>query len=128
MRGRLLVATVLSPAVGFALVAYAQQPVPSQMTPMKEEIMGQMAMPMTTGSLRVISPNNGARIMTTDIPVGVAVSNFRIAGEAEGQPYVPSEGHTHAMVDGMTMGKLFNAYTTPDFPCRDAALHPASTD
>jgi hypothetical protein len=106
---------VLSATVGLVLAAHAQQPMPSQMAPMKGEMKGEMAMATTTGSLRVISPVNRARITSTDIPVRVAVSNFTIAGEAEGRPDVPNEGHIHVMVDGMTMGKLFNAYTTPAF-------------
>ena len=120
MNRRLFAVSVLSPAVGLALAAYAQHPMPGQMAPMK----GEMAMPTTTGSLRVISPANGARITTTDIPVRVAVSNFRVSSANVGRPDVPNEGHIHVMVDGMTMGKLFNFYTTPDFTLLGRGLTP----
>lgn len=120
MNRRLFAVSVLSPAVGLALAAYAQHPMPGQMAPMK----GEMAMPTTTGSLRVISPANGARITTTDIPVKVAVSNFRVSSANVGRPDVPNEGHIHVMVDGMTMGKLFNFYTTPDFTLLGRGLTP----
>jgi hypothetical protein len=116
MRGPLLVAS----AVGLALAAHAQQQMQGQMAPMK----GEMAMPTTTGSLRVIAPANGARITTSDITAKVAVSNFRVSGEAAGRPDVPNEGHIHVMVDGMTMGKLFNFYTTPDFTLPRRGLAP----
>ena len=67
--------SVLSSAVGLALAAYAQQ-MQAQMTPMKGEMKGEMAMPTTTGSLRVLSPRNGQRITTNNIPVRVAVSKL----------------------------------------------------
>jgi hypothetical protein len=41
-----------------------------------------------------------------------------------GRPDVPNEGHIHLMVDGMTMGKLFNFYTTPDFTLPGRGLTP----
>ena len=120
MNRRLFAVSVLSPAVGLALAAYAQHPTPGQMAPMK----GEMAMPTTTGSLKVIAPANGARITTTDIPVKVAVSNFRVSSANVGRPDVQNEGHIHVMVDGMTMGKLFNFYTTPDFTLLGRGLTP----
>ena len=126
MNRGLFAVSVLSPAVGLALAAYAQQ-MQAQMAPMKGEIKGEMAMPTTTGSLRVASPANGARITTTDIPAKVAVSNFRVSAADAGRPDAPNEGHIHVMVDGMTMGKLFNFYTTPTSPCRDGASHPVNT-
>ena len=124
MRGRIFVVSVLSPAVGVALAAAAQQPPKHEpMAPMKGE-MKEMPMPTTTGSLRVISPANGARITTTDIPARVAVSNFKVSAAAAGRPDVEGEGHIHVMVDGMTMGKLFNFYTTPDFTLPGRGLTP----
>jgi hypothetical protein len=91
---------------------------------MKGEMKGEMAMPTTTGSLRVVSPANGARITATDIPARVAISNFRVSAADAGRPDVPNEGHIHVMVDGMTMGKLFNFYTTPDFTLPGRGLTP----
>lgn len=124
MNRRLIVMSALSSAVGLALAAYAQQPMQGQMAPMKGEMKGEMAMPTTTGSLRVVSPANGARITTIDIPAKVAVSNFRVSAANVGRPDVPNEGHIHVMVDGMTMGKLFNFYTTPDFTLLGRGLTP----
>jgi hypothetical protein len=71
--------------VGLALAAYAQQ-MQSQMVPMKGEMKDEVAMPTTTGSLKVVSPANGARITATDIPVRVAVSNFRVSAADAGRP------------------------------------------
>jgi len=123
MNRGLFAVSVLSSAVGLALAAYAQQ-MQSQMAPMEGEMKGEMAMPTTTGSLRVVSPTNGARITATDIPVRVAVSNFRVPAADAGRPDAPNEGHIHVMVDGMTMGKLFNFYTTPDFTLPGRGLTP----
>ena len=82
--------SLLSSAVGLALAAYAQQ-MQSQMAPMEGEMKGEMAMPTTTGSLRVVSPANGAQITTTDIPARVAVSNFRVSAADAGRPDVSNE-------------------------------------
>jgi hypothetical protein len=54
----------------------------------------------------------------------VAVSNFQVSSANVGRPDVPNEGHIHVMVDGMTMGKLFNFYTTPDFTLPGRGLTP----
>ena len=99
MNRGLFAVSVLSPAVGLALAAYAQQ-MQSQMVPMKGEMKDEVAMPTTTGSLKVVSPANGARITTTDIPARVAVSNFRVgrgcqpAGRSERRAY-PRHGRRH---------------------------------
>jgi hypothetical protein len=113
----------LSSAVGLALAAYAQQQMQGQMAPMK----GETAMPTTTGSLRVVSPASGARITTTDMPVRVAVSNFRVSEANVGRPDVPNEGHIHIMVDGMTMGSCSISIQRPISPCRGGALHRVNT-
>jgi hypothetical protein len=83
-----------------------------------------MAMPTTKGSLQVLSPANGQLITTADIPAKVAVSNFRISRENVGRPDVDGEGHIHVMLDGMTMGKLFNFYTAPDFTLEGRGITP----
>jgi plastocyanin len=74
--------------------------------------------------LRVISPTEGARITSTDIPVQVEVSNFRLSAEDVGLPDVEGEGHIHVMIDGMNMGVLFNFYTTPTFTLLGDAIAP----
>ncbi len=74
--------------------------------------------------LRVISPAEGARITTTDIPVQVEVSNFKLSAEDVGLPDVDGEGHIHVMIDGMSMGVLFNFYTTPTFTLLGDAITP----
>ena len=74
--------------------------------------------------LRVISPAEGAPITTTDIPVQVEVSNFKLSAEDVGLPDVDSEGHIHVMIDGMNMGVLFNFYTTTSFTLHGAGISP----
>jgi hypothetical protein len=85
---------------------------------------GEMNMPATKGSLRVISPTEGEKIATTDIPAQVAVSNFDVSAAHAGMPDVDGQGHVHVMLDGMTMGVLFNFYTTPSFTLPGRAMAP----
>jgi hypothetical protein len=66
-------------------------------------------------SLTIISPQNGATITSTDIPVAVQVSNFSLSASHVGLPDKDGEGHIHVMLDGMNMGVLFNFYTAPTF-------------
>jgi hypothetical protein len=123
MIGRQFGASILSSAVWFILAGCAQQgsataaqePAKPQMAAAPMPMTGEMAMPTTMGSLRVLSPRNGQRITTDNIPVRVAVSNFTLSRDQVGRPDVTGEGHIHVMVDGMTMGKLFNFYTAPNF-------------
>ena len=75
-------------------------------------------------SIKVMSPADGATVTTTDIPVTVAVANFNLAPLAAGMPDKAGEGHIHVMVDGMTMGVLFNFYTTTSFTLPGTALKP----
>ena len=75
-------------------------------------------------AIRIISPTEGARITTTDIPVQVDVSNFKLSAENVGLPDVDGEGHIHVMLDGMNMGVLFNFYTTPTFTLLGDAITP----
>jgi hypothetical protein len=90
---------------------------------------GTHAMPMmrTKGSLTVISPKEGQKITTTDIPAQVAVSNFKVSSEHVGMPDVEDEGHIHVMLDGMNMGVLYNFYTTPTFTLPGQAMTPGPT-
>jgi plastocyanin len=74
--------------------------------------------------LRIISPAEGARITSTDIPVQVEVSNFKLSADDVGLPDVDGEGHIHVMIDGMNMGVLFNFYTTPTFTLLGDAITP----
>ncbi len=89
-----------------------------------QEKTGEMAMPTTKGSLQVVSPSEGQKIDTTDIPVQVAVSNFKVSSDHVGMPDVDGEGHIHVMLDGMNMGVLFNFYTTPEFTLPGRAVTP----
>jgi len=79
---------------------------------------------MTKGSLKVVSPIDGQKITTTDIPAQVAVSNFKVSAAHVGMPDVDGEGHIHVMLDGMNMGVLFNFYTTPKFTLLGRAMTP----
>src|SRR5215472_11401791 len=75
-------------------------------------------------AIKVMSPAAGAKITSTDIPVTVEVANFKIAPLAVGLPDKAGEGHIHVMIDGMTMGVLFNFYTTPNFTLPGQGLTP----
>jgi plastocyanin len=74
--------------------------------------------------LRVVSPPEGARITSIDIPVQVEVSDFKVSAADVGLPDVDGEGHIHVMIDGMSMGVLFNFYTTPTFTLLGDAITP----
>ena len=120
---RLIAASALSTAVGLALTGCttgAQAPASAKGGTTGHE----MAMATTKGSLKVISPKEGQRITTTDIPIQVAVSNFNVSAAHVGQPDVDGEGHIHVMLDGMTMGVLFNYYTTPEFTLPGRGITP----
>ena len=84
----------------------------------------EMSMPSTSGSLKVVSPKNGQKITTTDIPVRVKVSDFKLSPKNVGLPDAEGEGHIHVMLDGMNMGVLFNMYTAPKFTLPGQAITP----
>jgi len=107
----------LIPALAFAGCT-AQEPKVAQ------ETNGEMAMPTTKGSLKVLSPKEGEKLTATDIPAQVAVSNFKVSADHVGMPDVDGEGHIHVMLDGMNMGVLFNFYTTPAFTLPGRAMTP----
>ncbi len=111
-----IVPAFLTAVVGLALSVHAYgQEMPS----------GQgMSMPSTSGSLKVISPKNGQKITTTDIPVSVQVSGFKLSPKHVGLPDAEGEGHIHVMLDGMNMGVLFNMYTAPKFTLPGQAITP----
>lgn len=75
-------------------------------------------------SLVVLSPSEGDRITSTDIPVQVQVSNFTLSSADVGRPDRNGEGHIHVMLDGMNMGVLFNFYTTPTFTLPGQGIRP----
>jgi LPXTG-motif cell wall-anchored protein len=75
-------------------------------------------------AIKVMSPAAGAKITSTDIPVTVEVANFKLAPLAVGLPDKAGEGHIHVMIDGMTMGVLFNFYTTPSFTLPGTGIAP----
>jgi hypothetical protein len=115
MKRYLRIVPALSAAVGLVLSmqAYGQ------------EMSGdQMSMPSTSGSLTVVSPKNGQKIATTDIPVSVQVSDFKLSPKHVGLPDAEGEGHVHVMLDGMNMGVLFNMYTAPKFTLPGRAITP----
>ncbi len=75
-------------------------------------------------SIKIISPTDGQKITTTDISIVVEVSNFVISADHVGMPDKEGEGHIHVMLDGMTMGVLFNFYTTPNFTLHGDGISP----
>jgi hypothetical protein len=77
-----------------------------------------------TGSIKVTSPKEGEKITSTDIPVKVEVSAFKVSADHVGMPDVDGEGHIHVMLDGDNMGVLFNFYTTPEFTLPGDAIKP----
>lgn len=81
-------------------------------------------MPMSKGSLKVLSPADGAKVTTGDIPVTVSVANFKLSPKHIGMPNVDGEGHIHVMLDGMNMGVLFNAYASNSFTLPGRAMTP----
>ena len=123
-RSPVLPLLALIPALAFAGCTAQKQPQVAQKP--AGETAGEMAMPTTKGSLKVVSPNEGQKITTTDIPAQVAVSNFTVSSAHVGMPDVDGEGHIHVMLDGMTMGVLFNVYTTPTFTLPGRAMTPGS--
>lgn len=78
-------------------------------------IAAETHMMTTKGSIKVISPKSGQTVTTTDIPVKVAISKFKISKSHVGMPDRNGEGHIHVMLDGMNMGVLYNFYTSPQF-------------
>lgn len=88
------------------------------------EMHGNMPMPTTNGSLKIVSPAEGQKITGNDIPVRVAVSNFNVSSAHVGMPDTQDEGHIHVMLDGMNMGVLYNFYTTPEFTLPGRAMTP----
>lgn len=115
-RHRQIVALFSTALLGLALSVQAHA---EEMSP------GQgMSMPSTSGSLKVISPKNGQKITTTDIPVRVEVTGFKLSPEQVGLPDAKGEGHIHVMLDGMNMGVLFNMYAAPRFTLPGQAITP----
>jgi hypothetical protein len=111
-----IVPALLTAVVGLALSMHAYG---------QDMSSGQgMSMPSTSGSLKVISPKNGQKITTTDIPVSVKVSDFKLSPKHVGLPDTAGEGHIHVMLDGMSMGVLFNMYTAPKFTLPGQAITP----
>lgn len=116
-------ALVASTALIGAGVALGQG-APMKDMPMKGMPMKEMPMPMTKGSLKVLSPAEGAKVTTTDIPVKVSVANFKLSPKHIGMPNVDGEGHIHVMLDGMNMGVLFNAYASKSFTLPGRSITP----
>ncbi len=77
-----------------------------------------------TPSLTVLSPQDGETVVNTDIPVVLQVNNFALSAANVGLPDKEGEGHVHVMLDGMTMGVLFNFYTTPSFTLPGQGIRP----
>lgn len=107
-----------------AIVVAAVSAAVSLYVPAMTTVAGEMHMASTKGSLKVISPKSGEKITTTDIPVQVKVSNFKLSSDHVGMPDVPEEGHIHVMLDGMSMGVLFNFYTSPKFALPGRGIKP----
>ncbi len=80
-----------------------------------------MAMPAVT----VEAPVQGATITGETIDVSVQPSNFLLECDNVGKPGLPTnQGHIHAMVDGMDMAHLINAYCSNHFSLSTKGLKP----
>lgn len=115
---RLFAVSLLSTVVGLAAAGCTERV--SAQTGMP----GGMHMAETNGVMKVVSPQEGSRVATIDIPVKVDVSNFKLSPEHVGMPDVKDEGHIHVMLDGMNMGVLFNFYTAPNFTLPGRGIAP----
>lgn len=118
------VSTILATA-GLALVGCSQPGAAQNAMPMADS-HGGMPMAETQGTLKVISPANGSRITSTNIPVHVAVSHFKLSSAHVGLPDAKDEGHIHVMLDGMNMGVLFNFYAAPHFTLPGQGITPGT--
>jgi len=116
MKRHMRIAPALSIAVGLVLTVQAH----GQGMSAGQE----MSMPSTTGSLKVSSPKDGQKITTTDIPIRVKISDFKLSSKHVGLPDAEGEGHVHVMLDGMNMGVLFNFYTASKFTLPGQAIIP----
>ncbi|MDE3074521.1 MAG: hypothetical protein KGJ86_03750 [Chloroflexota bacterium] len=61
-------------------------------------------------TIQITSPADGAKITSTNIPVTVAISNFKVDCSLAGAPNQPGVGHWHFMLDGGDMAHLTNFY------------------
>lgn len=92
--------------------------------------IGFLAMPavaamMAPPSISIASPAMGATITGADIPVTVAVKNFRVECANAGKSDAPmGEGHVHAMVDGMDMAHLTTVACSDHFTISGQGLKP----
>ncbi|MBI3943274.1 MAG: LPXTG cell wall anchor domain-containing protein [Chloroflexi bacterium] len=86
--------------------------------------MASQALAQGKPSIKIVSPTEGQTITSTDIPVQVQVSNFKISREHVGLPDQAGEGHIHVMLDGMNMGVLFNFYTSETFTLPGQGIKP----
>lgn len=116
---KLLFSTVVATAALFGVGVALGEDAPMKNMPMKG-----MPMAMTKGSLKVLSPAEGATVTSTDIPVKVSVSSFKLNMDHVGLPDVDGEGHIHVMLDGMNMGVLFNAYFGNSFTLPGRGIAP----
>jgi hypothetical protein len=75
-------------------------------------------------SVTITSIRSGQTVASAQIPVTVAVSNFRVECADVGMPGTPGQGHIHAMVDGMSMDQLTNFYCSDSFNISGVGLKP----
>ena len=80
---------------------------------------------MAPPSISIASPAMGTSIAGADIPVTVAVSNFKIECANAGKTNAPAgEGHIHAMIDGMDMAHLTTVACSDHFTISGQGLKP----
>lgn len=77
-------------------------------------------------SVRIVAPAPGATVTGSSIPVKVAASNFTVECRDIGKPGKKTQGHFHAMLDGMTMAQLTNFYCSDTFAISGEGLKPGT--
>lgn len=113
-----------SPAVSSAAAKPAVASAPPAAASAAAKPSPSMAAPTTKGTLTIVSPKDGDKITSTDIPVQAQVQSFNMSAADVGMPDKPDEGHIHVMLDGMNMGVLFNFYTSPNFTLPGQGIKP----
>lgn len=83
-----------------------------------------LAADMGGPTVSITSPAAGAVVTTSDIPVTIAVSGFRLECADAGKPGRPGQGHIHVMLDGMAMSALTNVECADHFAVAGAGVKP----
>jgi hypothetical protein len=75
-------------------------------------------------SVSITEPAMGQAIGSDNIRVTASTANFTVECKDIGKPGVPGQGHIHAMLDGMTMAQMTNAYCSHTFTISGAGVKP----